>query len=306
MLKSIYRRGRSLFRRLRGEKNRVAPIPIDPRISRYQKTGEMASRLGINGVYFVLSFDCDTPEDIPAALEIQQWLGTRGIKATYCVPGAELLKGKETYQKIYSMGAQFMNHGARSHAYWSNGRYWPMTFYDQLTSDEVKEDIRLGDQIVRGVIGCPPRGFRAPHFGSYQLPEQRSVMYGALKQLGYIFSSSTLPGFAFDAGPVSKIDETIYEIPLTGSWATPEVILDSWNYIISPFQPTITDEYFELFQETVQQIVKLNSPFVLNYYVDPAHVYRSESFYKALSLILDCRIPTLFFPELLELVSVVR
>lgn len=48
---------------------------------------------GLSRFYLILSLDCDTIEDIDAAEKEHSWLQTRGLKATYAVPGQQLERG---------------------------------------------------------------------------------------------------------------------------------------------------------------------------------------------------------------------
>ncbi len=262
--------------------------------------GRLARLQGFDRLYVVLSFDCDTPEDIPAAEHLHTWLSKRGLKATYAVPGAQLLEGAQTYHRIFDMGADFINHGARPHAEWRDGRYWSTTFYNELSIEEVIEDINDGHEICRKVLGCSPVGFRAPHFGYFQTPEQREVLYSILRGLNYEYSTSTLPGYGLKHGPVVK-ENGIKEIPLSGSYVDPFTILDSWNYVVSPSEPELKPQYADLFIQTVDKLLALGVTGVLNYYVDPAHVFKGDVFYHAMEHLLKCSIQTLYFREILEI-----
>ncbi len=260
----------------------------------------LARLQGFDRLYVALSFDCDTPEDIPAAEQLHTWLTQHGMKATYAVPGAQLQEGARTYRRLIDVGADFINHGARPHAEWRDGRYWSITFYNEMTTDEVIQDIRDGHEICLKVLGRAPIGFRAPHFGYYQSPEQREVIYSALRQLGYSYSTSTLPEYGLRCGPVVK-ENGIDEIPLSGSYANPDIILDSWNYIVSPNEPVLKDEYAALFIQMVDRMQSLGVTGVLNYYVDPAHVVKGQAFYRALEYLLQKNIETVHFGQLLEI-----
>ena len=281
----------------------VSHLPTDPAAEKnalFLAYGRLARTQGFDRLYIALSFDCDTPEDIPAAEQVHTWLSKRGIKATYAVPGAQLLQGAQTYRRLLDMGADFINHGARPHAEWHDGRYWSMTFYNELTIDEVIEDIKKGHEICQRVLGRSAVGFRAPHFGYFQTPKQREVMYTVLKDLGYLYSTSTLPEYGLLNGPVVK-ENGIIELPLSGSYANPFAILDSWNYIISPNQPVLKEEYTNLFIQTVRQLLDMQIPGFLNYYVDPAHVCKGKTFYQAMEYLLAQNLETVHFAQLLEI-----
>jgi peptidoglycan/xylan/chitin deacetylase (PgdA/CDA1 family) len=281
------------------------PVEAQPTRSHGQDTlfleyGRLARLQGFDRLYVALSFDCDTPEDIPAAEQVHAWLSKRGLKATYAVPGTQLLEGAQTFRRMLDMGADFINHGARPHAEWRDGRYWSITFYNEMTTEEVIEDIKKGHEICQKVLGRSPVGFRAPHFGYFQSAEQREVMYSVLRDLGYEYSTSTLPEYGLRNGPVVK-ERGIDEIPLSGSCVDPLTILDSWNYIISPYEPFLKDDYTNLFIQMVDKMLELGVTGVLNYYVDPAHVVRGESFHRAMDYLIQNNIESVYFNQLLKI-----
>jgi peptidoglycan/xylan/chitin deacetylase (PgdA/CDA1 family) len=283
-------------------KSTVQAEPVEPSTPEmiFREYGRLAQQQGLNRLYVVLSFDCDTPEDIPAAETLHAWLSQRGVKATYAVPGAQLLQGADTYRRLIEAGAEFINHGARPHAEWREGRYWSMTFYNEMTVEEVVEDIQKGHEICRRVLGYFPVGFRAPPFGYYQSPEQREVLYSALGELGYVYSTSTLPAYGLKYGPVVR-ENGIMEISLSGSYVEPFTILDSWNNIVSPHEPVVQTLYADLFIQTVDKFLELGAPGVLNYYVDPAHVCQGSVFHQAVEHLLDRGVETLYFGDLLRI-----
>jgi hypothetical protein len=260
---------------------------------------------GINNLYFVLSFDCDTPADAPAARRLEEKLSVLGIKTTYAVPGRELLRGKYHYEKVAELGAHFINHGARPHADWRDGRYHSVTFYNEMTSAEVVRDIEEGHYIIERTLGLAPQGFRAPHFGYYQHPDQLAVIYETALRLGYTFCSTTMPDLGLAKGPVIKMDG-LYEFPLSGSVRTPSAILDSWSYLSDYYNLILREEYFELVRETVDYFHSKQLPAVLNLYVDPSHVVDAEPFYKALNYLVLKGVKSVSFSELIDLVSVNR
>jgi peptidoglycan/xylan/chitin deacetylase (PgdA/CDA1 family) len=277
--------------------------PVDPIAEKnalFLEYSRLARLQGFDRLYVALSFDCDTPEDIPAAEQVHTWLSKRGIKATYAVPGAQLLQGAETYRRLRDMGADFINHGARPHTEWNNNRYQSITFYNEMTSAEVVDDLEKGHEIVQQAIGYTPKGFRAPHFGYFQSDEQRSLIYKTLRNLGYQYDTATLPEFGFKHGPILEVDG-LYEFPLSGSYETPHVILDSWNYVYSPYYPYVKNEYATLFIHTVEQLLNLGVVGVLNYYVDPAHVYRADAFYWAMAYLLERGVPSMHYGELMDI-----
>ena len=266
---------------------------------RYEK---LAQRQGLDQLYVILSFDCDSPEDIPAAKIIHSNLKKRGLKGTFAVPGHLLEEGGEVYRRLSDDGADFINHGALPHVEKRDGRYWSTTFYNDMPVGEVIQDIKKGHEIFNSVMGHPPIGFRAPHFGTIQNQSTINSIYDTLRELKYLYSSSTMPISGFRFGPVQKINE-LYEIPLSGSYFGPLEVFDSWNNVINPYTPILKKEYSIQFEKTIEHLIRLNICGVLNFYVDPAHVVKNNTFFQVLDFIAKREISTLYYPELIEIVE---
>jgi hypothetical protein len=268
----------------------------------WQRYNRLAHRLGLRHLYLILSFDCDTNEDIEAAEQVDAWLCKHGMKRTYAVPGEQLERGANVYRLLAEKGANFINHGALPHAEWRENRYWSINFYNRMSSKEVIEDIQNGHELLRKVIGRTSTGFRVPHFGLFQAPEQLKTLHSILRNLNYRYSTSTLPQFGLHHGPVWKIDG-FFEIPLSGSYRSFLNLLDSWGYITNPYQPIVQDEYAHVFIKTVERLLALGVSGVLNYYVDPSHIYKSSAFFRALEFVIERQVPTLHYEELLDMVK---
>jgi hypothetical protein len=258
-------------------------------------------RLGIEGINVLFSFDCDTPEDAAAAKDVFAQLRRRAVPAAFAVPGTTLQLAAEQYRELSRLGAGFINHGYRPHTEHRDGRYHAITFYDQMSPDDVARDIREGHDTVTAVIGRRPVGFRGPHFGSFQKPEQRRVVYDAVHDLGYAFCSDTLPGSAYESGPVFEVGRSLKELPLTGSLRDPFVILDSWNYLADRTNYRLQEEYGTRFAETIDFFAERRLPVLLNYYADPAHVVGDAIFLGAIDHALSAGARFRSFEEILEL-----
>lgn len=265
----------------------------------YRRYSRLSRLQGLNRLYLILSFDCDTPEDIPAAEQVHTHLKGLGVKTTFAVPGQILELGAETFRRLSHDGADFINHGAMPHAEWRDGRYWSVTFYNEMSPEAVWEDIRCGHEILERVIGRAPTGFRAPHFGLLQDPQDLAILHAASRELGYRFSTSTPPSAAFQFGPTWKING-IFEIPVSGSYTHPLTILDSWSQVVSPQKPMLQDKYASLLKHTVDKLLEQDLSGVLNYYIDPAHVYKNEVFLSAISYAVERGIVSLQYGELLD------
>lgn len=260
----------------------------------FEALSRRSRALGISGINVIFSFDCDTPEDASAAHEVFAQFQRRGVSSTFAVPGTTLEQEAEQYRRLAHAGARFINHGYRPHAEFRGGRYHGITFYDQLSRDDVIKDIRDGHRAVTTIIGEAPHGFRGPHFGSFQDADQRQTVYNVARELQYAFCSDTLPKRAYDSGPVFDVGGGVKEIPLTGSLREPHTILDSWNYLEDRTRYRLQEDYATRFAETVHFFAERQLPVLLNYYADPAHVVADGVFLRSIdhALSVGVRFPS--------------
>jgi peptidoglycan/xylan/chitin deacetylase (PgdA/CDA1 family) len=283
----------------------AAPPPVlqPGRLDQYAR---LCRACGVDRLYLLLTFDCDTDLDIGVVGDLDRDLRRRGIAAGYAVPGAQLVKGAATWRRLAENGAEFLNHGGRPHTEFREGRYQPVTFYDQIETEAVVADIQLGHRLVTEVIDVSPRGFRAPHFGSYQRPEQLEVIYSTVGALGYTYCSTTLPATALSRGPVVAVSHGLVELPTMGSYRNPTTLLDSWTYLTDRTNYALGDEYFELFAETVERMTTEGLPGLLTYYADPSHVVGQKPFERALDLVTKYGIPALRGHDVVRLFTPVQ
>src|SRR3984957_12260629 len=155
------------------------------RASLFARYAARARAAGIDRLYLVLSFDCDTAEDIAVAAAVHARMRALGIVPAYAVPGELLAEGADVYRAIAADGAEFLNHGHRRHTYFDQaaGHYRSCFFYDQQTGGVVEDDIVKGDHAVREVLGAAPRGCRTPHFGTFQERLHLRLLHRTLRRL---------------------------------------------------------------------------------------------------------------------------
>ena len=252
---------------------------------------------GITTITLVLSFDCDTPDDIRVAWDVHSRLLDMGVRPAYAVPGALLRQGAQVYRRIAETGAEFLNHGGVSHTYFddSAGRYRSCFFYDELDPARVAQDIVEGDDIVRDVLGAPPKGFRTPHFGTYQKVRQLRFLHKTLKELGYQYSSSTTPYWAVRKGPMFD-DFGIAELPVTGIASRPLSIFDTWAYFEAPSQLFEPADYVREAQALAHSF-KDHGCGLFNIYADPSHIFDSDYFFDAIATLCTVA-PSVHFAEI--------
>ncbi len=248
--------------------------------------------------YFILSFDCDTEEDISVVWDVHSKLQDIGITPVYAVPGALLKKGHKVYKRIQKTGAEFINHGGREHTYFDKtlSRHASCFFYDQESYSTVKEDIFLGHKILKDVLGVTANGWRTPHFGTFQKPEDLEFLCSVLKELDYKFSTSTSPQMAYQYDPIYKTHSLI-EIPVTGIFSEPFNIMDTWAYFGAPDRVKTPEDYLV----DVNSIKKLASetPLLINIYGDPSHIHDQPKFFQAMKNLVDIT-PNVSYSHLLK------
>lgn len=252
-----------------------------------------------NQSYLILSFDCDTDEDMTVAWEVHAKLQNIGITPVYAIPGALLKKGEKIYKKIFETGAEFINHGGREHTYFDtkHHRHTSCFFYNQQSFEILREDVFLGHQTLQDVLGITPKGWRTPHFGTFQKPEQLNFLYSVLQEMNYRFSSSTIPEMAYQNGPMYK-KNGIVEIPVTGIYSEPFNIMDTWAYFAAPDRMKMPHDYLKT-TEKLSQFASQN-PLLINIYADPSHIHNQPEFFEAMH-ILSKMTENINYTQLLEI-----
>ena len=243
----------------------------------------LAEKEGFRDLYLVLSFDCDTKEDADNVLKVHDRLRDMGVSPVYAVPGEILNKDERVYRKIAESGGEFINHGFRDHTFFdeAHGRYASCFFYDQLPREVVRDDIIAGDRNLRSTLGIQAKGFRAPHFGTFQKPAQLRFQHGVLKDLGYTFSTSSLPLYAYRFGPAFR-EFGILELPVSGMGSMPLRILDSWTCFQAPGRRFTPDDFVREGRLAADNFKSLGIG-LLNFYADPSHVHDRPEFFETVA-----------------------
>jgi hypothetical protein len=243
----------------------------------FERYGRLARGAGVDDLSLVLSFDCDTLQDAQVAWEVHERLIAIGVTASYAVPGEILERGAGVYQRIAATGAEFLNHGYREHTVLEDGVYTSTLFYDQMTAAEVREDVTAGDRAVTEVVGRRPRGFRTPHFGTFCRPQHLRDLHAVLVDLGYLYSSSTVPLWGFRRGPAFD-DFGVLEFPVSGTASAPLEILDSWGCFAAPDRYREPEDYGRE-GAAVLDLYQRAGAGILSFYADPSQVHGQDVFF---------------------------
>jgi hypothetical protein len=246
-----------------------------------RRHARLARRAGIDRVYLLLSFDCDTVDDAAVAEDVHGRLAELDVRPSYAVPGELLVRAADVYRRIAATGAEFLNHGGSEHTYYDQelGRHASCFFYNELEPARVRRDIEDGHRIVMEVLGRTPQGFRTPHFGTYQRPEQLGHLHDVLQTLGYRFSTSTTPRFGLRHGPVAR-HGGVAELPVTGVPEAPLEIFDTWAFFAAPDRRHTPADYVRQARILADAFAAVGAG-VINVYGDPAHIHDQREFFEA-------------------------
>ena len=220
-----------------------------------------------------LSYDCDTDDDAEAFTVLYAVLKKAGLPASFCVPGEQLRRNSSIYKRLAEDGAIFLNHGDRPHSLKTETGYQSINSYVGLTPEAIREDMHRGHEAVERITGCRVRGFRTPHFGHFQKPDQLALIHRFCHELGYRYSSSSGPAYAWCAPEQSEVTE----YPLSSSYRTPLVLFDSWTYA-----RRLPSPYVAMLLETIRLLSAMHFRGLLNVYADPSHVLPLPGYLDAL------------------------
>jgi hypothetical protein len=224
---------------------------------------------GLKRPAFILSFDCDTDDDIGVGWDVHRRLVETGIRPVYAVPGENLERGSELWSRIAGTGSEFLNHGYREHTVRRGGRYVSTVFYHQLSRSQIKDDIVRGHDMVTKIIGRTPHGFRTPHFGLFASTTDLRFLHSVLQKMNYRFSTSTLPKVALRSGPFTQ-RYGITELPVTGCPDYPLAVLDSYSFRFAG--NGLGAEGYIAQMKIWFELLERGTPLFINIYADPSQV----------------------------------
>lgn len=260
----------------------------------------LARSQGFSHLYLLLSFDCDTPADAEASARIDEWLVKNGIQRSYAVPGTMLEANPDIYKKINDAGAEFLNHGYLPHTQLLDGVYRSTTFYEQMDPTAVVADVRKGHETVVRVLGKPPTGFRAPHFGMVSQKTKTDVIQPVLRDMGEVYSSQSTPFEAIINGPVWRANGWT-EFPVIGSAHAPFSVLDSFSYLENLSVRKVSPRFLRVFQRTIEGLINWKINGLINFYVDPSHIMDDQGFLETLVSLHEHGIKSLTYTQAVEL-----
>jgi hypothetical protein len=244
----------------------------------------IVKKTSLEKVYFILSFDCDIEDDMNLLPKLLGDLSGIGIRPSLMIPTEILLMQKEYTKELIDKGYEFVNHGHRIHTDRKGYIYTSIFDYEKLSISQIKEDIVTADSVFKYSFGYKSNGFRTPHFGNVQNKNTLNFIHRTLAELGYRFSSSTIPYFLYRRGIYDA--SGITEIPLSGTYNIPLKILDSYNY----FDQLTGIFDGESYKAEISKLIKVYTQRdngLINLYVDPSHVNGNKDFFESMKLLRE-------------------
>ena len=149
------------------------------------KNCAVAVTVNLNGEYFWLSMfpDCkNKPKTLSlgtfglnVGLErVLELFDKYGIKSTFFVPGAIAEKYRDKVEDIHNRGHEIANHG------------YAHENFALLTKKEQEEILLRSNEVIKGITGSAPAGFRAPE------GEITGETYELLEAMGFLYDSSLM------------------------------------------------------------------------------------------------------------------
>jgi hypothetical protein len=132
-------------------------------------------------------------------------------------------------------------------------------------------------------------GFRTPHFGTFQQPDQINGLYKLLKKHNFRYSSSVLMWYAHRQQRFAEPTASFWEFPISARVGPPISLIDSWNMIIKDHQRNRTARLKEAWDQALAVAMSSSRPTYLNVYFDPAHVVNYRPFESMLKKISELR-----------------
>lgn len=247
---------------------------------------------------FTLSFDCDTWKDAEVIPWLLTSLARHQLKGSFAVIGALVAEKPEAYRQVVDAGHEIICHGYTSHTRLVGETYLSDLFYEGLTDREIEEEIVRSREAVETHLRVVPRGFRTPHFGSFQQREQLGKLYDFLRRHRFTFSSSALMFNATRHGFCGRMADGFWEIPLSSRVGPPVSLVDSWNMVTRDLErgrtPRLAHEWNRVIAESRA------GGFYVNIYLDPSQIRDYASFDAMLAVVSAARADGVLAPTTYE------
>lgn len=230
-----------------------------------------------------ISFDCDYKEDVKALPQILDMLDQYVIPASFACIGRWVEEFPEIHRSLLDKGHEIVNH---TYSHPDNEQLNPDKEFNKLTLGEKREEIEKCHEVCRELLNYEPVGFRTPHFGRLFSKED----YRILRELNYLYSSSTRAVATPENGQPFLANEGILEFPLSSCPKHPFNIFDSWHTTSSRTLGSVhrdSNDFLKWFKRLVELAIATRS--YINVYWDPQDIIKVKSFEQVLKYLADRR-----------------
>lgn len=217
---------------------------------------------------------------LPHILDI---LDQYGIPASFACIGRWIEEFPEIHRSLLDKGHEIINH---TYSHPDNEQLDPNRRFNELSWMEKKEQVEKCHKVCQELLGYEPVGFRTPHFGRLFCEED----YRILRDLNYLYSSSTTAVATPENGQPFFTNEGILEFPLSSCPKHPFAIFDSWH-TTSPRAPGSahrdSNDFLKWFKRLVDLAIATRS--YINVYWDPQDIIKVANFEQVLTYLADRR-----------------
>ena len=224
---------------------------------------------------FLLSFDCDFPEDALALPRIAEMLKESGLRASFACVGRWVEEYPDPHSEVIASGSELFNHSyshpelvnSPSHFVSSRNDFNPRRWAD-LCRDEKRYEVVRCQEIVQQILSYEMRGFRVPHFGNVDAAE----VHALLDEIGLAYSTSQLA----PSGPrfgIPYYRGKVLEIPVTSCPKHPFASFDSWHALYAR-RGWHKQDFLDVLKNRISVCNELGG--LTNIYLDPKDSERLE------------------------------
>ncbi|MCX7927261.1 MAG: polysaccharide deacetylase family protein [Candidatus Omnitrophica bacterium] len=230
-----------------------------------------------------ISFDCDYPKDIQAFPKLIKIFTKYPFKTSFACVGKLIEQYPDEHKLIVEHGHEIINH---TYSHPDNEIINPYKKFNLLSRKEKIEEIIRCDEVCKKILDISPIGFRAPHFKNLFSND----IYSILRELRYIYCSSTLLTNTYSNGMPFFTSEGIIEFPLSTCPRHPLTVFDTWHSFNSPhllyrLGHSKVREYIDLFKYLLEVARRTHS--YINIYIDPADLLKIKDFERLLDFIVS-------------------
>jgi len=203
------------------------------------------------------------------------------IPASFACIGRWIEEFPDIHRNLLDKGHEIINH---TYSHPDNEVLNPERKFNQLSRGEKKEEIERCHRVCHELLKYEPIGFRTPHFGKLF----SSADYQILKEIGYVYSSSTVSIRTSENGQPFLTKEGILEIPLSTCPRHPFSVFDSWHTTSERTPGSVhrsSSEFVKLFKQLIDLAIRSHS--YINLYFDPQDIIKVEGFEQILQYLTD-------------------